>query len=89
LGFALEVRAGKRQAADEQRHAGQDAALLAKRVQVYEAAKANHPQRWSGTTRNWQPVQVVHLNPEQCVDDQKEGNQQLKKSPRFSLAADN
>jgi putative transposase len=47
---------------------------------VYKAAKAKHPQRWSGTTRNWQPVQVVHLNPEQCVDDQKDGCQQLKKT---------
>lgn len=63
-----------------ERHAGQDAALLARRVDVYEAAKAKHPQRWSGSTRNWQPVQVVHLNPEQRVDDQKEENQQLKKA---------
>ena len=62
-----------------ERHAGQDTALLAKRVNVYEAAKAAHPQRWSGTTRNWQPVREVHLNPDQRVDSKKEGNQQLKK----------
>lgn len=54
-----------------QRHDGQDGALLARRVRVYEAAKAANPQRWSGATRNWQPVGVVHLNPDQ-KHDQKE-----------------
>jgi putative transposase len=47
-----------------QRHAGLDSALLRKRVTVYEAAKARHPERWSGATRNWEPVTIVHLNPE-------------------------
>lgn len=47
------------------RHAGLDAALLSRRTAVYEAAKARRPQRWAGGTRNWQPVQIVHLNPEQ------------------------
>jgi putative transposase len=56
---------GRRQQTPNERHAGQDAVLLEKRVGVYEAAKAKHPQRWSGSTRNWQPVQVVHLNPDQ------------------------
>jgi len=46
-----------------QRHAGQDRELLAAREAVYAAAKARHPQRWSGATRNWQPIRVVHLNP--------------------------
>jgi putative transposase len=58
-----------------ERHAGLDAALLHKRVNVYEAAKKRHPERWSGTTRNWQPVRVVHLNPNQHVaekNDRKE-----------------
>ena len=66
----------------EQRHAGQDAALLAKRVDVYEAAKAKHPQRWSGSTRNWQPVLVVHLNPDQQksnTQSRKENQPELKK----------
>jgi putative transposase len=47
-----------------QRHAGLDAALLRKRAEVYEAAKVRHPERWSGATRNWQLVTIVHLNPE-------------------------
>jgi putative transposase len=50
-----------------ERHAGTDTALLTQRVQVYEAAKARHPERWSGATRNWQPIRVVHLNPDQRV----------------------
>ena len=63
-----------------QRHAGQDTVLLAKRVQVYEAAKTKHPQRWSGSTRNWEPVKVVHLNPDQQVNMKKEESQILKKA---------
>ena len=66
-----------------QRHAGQDTAVLAKRVDVYEAAKAKHPQRWSGCTRNWQPVTVVHLNPDQQKSKTtrpKEENPELKKA---------
>ena len=58
---------------------GEDTVLLAKRVEVYEAAKARHPQRWSGSTRNWQSVLVVHLNPDQQVSVKKEGNQALGK----------
>ena len=63
-----------------ERHAGQDTVLLSKRVDLYEAAKARHPQRWSGTTRNWQPVREVHLNPDQLMDQNKEPNQRLKKA---------
>ena len=64
-----------------ERHAGLDAALLHKRVNVYEAAKKKHPERWSGATRNWQPVHVVHLNPDQHVaekSDRKEEYLELK-----------
>jgi transposase InsO family protein len=66
-----------------QRHARLDAALLKKRAAVYEAAKATHPGRWSGATRNWKPVLVVHLNPEKQETDpagQKEQNLELKKA---------
>lgn len=55
-----------------ERHAGLDTALLRQRVIVYEAAKRKHPERWSGTTRNWQPVRLVHLNPDQHSADQSE-----------------
>lgn len=58
-----------------ERHAGLDTALLEKRAIVYEAAKNRRPERWSRTTRNWQPVLVVHLNPDQHIkDERKEGD---------------
>jgi len=49
-----------------QRHAGLDGPLLAQRKAVYEDARRKHPQRWSGATRNWQRIPVVHLNPDQA-----------------------
>ena len=48
-----------------ERHEGLEAELLLRRVEVYEAAKTATPHRWSGSTRNWEPVTVVHLNPDQ------------------------
>lgn len=47
-----------------QRHRGEDRAILARRQAVYQAARARHPERWSGDTRNWEPVGAVTLNPE-------------------------
>ena len=55
-----------------QRHAGLDGDLLRQRVKVYEAAKARHPERWTGATRNWTPVSIVHLNPDQSIIDLNE-----------------
>jgi transposase InsO family protein len=46
-----------------QRHTGRDTELLAKRKEVYETAKKQNPGRWSGKTRNWEPVTEVWLNP--------------------------
>lgn len=46
-----------------QRHRGEDIDILAKRKVVYEQAKAAHPERWSGATRDWNPVTEVWLNP--------------------------
>lgn len=66
-----------------ERHAGLDHALLKKRSQVYEAAKTRHPERWSGNTRNWQPIRIVHLNPDQQVTEtcnKKEAKLMLKKA---------
>ena len=47
-----------------QRHEGTDREILAKRHEVYTQARAAHPARWSGKTRNWSPVGAVTLNPE-------------------------
>ncbi len=46
-----------------QRHRGEDIAVLAQRHALYEAVKVQHPERWSGPTRNWEPEQIVYLNP--------------------------
>ena len=46
-----------------QRHAGIDKPLLKNRSTVYEAARRAHPNRWSGSVRNWNPIVEVHLNP--------------------------
>lgn len=63
-----------------ERHAGTDTVLLNKRVEVYEAAKARHPERWSGNTRNWQRIDIVHLNPDQHKIEKEQ-------QPRFKKAA--
>ncbi|PHM57343.1 integrase [Xenorhabdus hominickii] len=47
-----------------QRHRGEDKELLMKRDAVYRAAQLSRPERWSGKTRNWQPVGAVTLNSE-------------------------
>jgi len=46
-----------------QRHRGEDSNLLEQRKAVYERARQQNPQRWSGKTRNWNPVEEVWLNP--------------------------
>ncbi len=54
---------GIRYVTPDQRHRRVDAAILAKRHEVYQAAKARNPRRWTGDIRNWQPVGLVELNP--------------------------
>ena len=48
----------------EQRHGGEDVAILAARDALYQQAKQARPQRWSGDTRNCKPIGPVTLNPE-------------------------
>jgi transposase InsO family protein len=45
----------------EQRHTGRDAEILRRRHAVYQQARAHHPQRWTGQTRNWSPARTVYL----------------------------
>jgi len=47
-----------------ERHEGRDRKILQKRHEVYVAAKARNPNRWSGETRNWDLPEFVSLNPE-------------------------
>jgi len=46
-----------------QRHTGEDRAILERRHEIYQQARARHPERWSGNTRDWSRVEVVRLNP--------------------------
>ena len=58
------AHSGIRYVSPAQRHAGEDIAILAARHALYQEAKARHPRRWSGPTRNWSPIAAVTLNPE-------------------------
>ena len=59
---------GIRYVSPAQRHTGEDQAILAERHALYLRARALKPSRWSGKTRNWDPIGAVTLNPERdCV----------------------
>ena len=47
-----------------QRHTGEAFRIIERRKQVYEHARAQHPERWSQTLRNWDLPTEVWLNPE-------------------------
>ena len=47
----------------EDRHAGREQEIFAKRRQVYAAARRRRPERWSGAARRWKNVKTVRLNP--------------------------
>jgi putative transposase len=48
----------------DERHAGADVAILARRHALYEQARRRKPERWPRQTRNWTPIGPVVLNPE-------------------------
>jgi hypothetical protein len=55
---------GIRYVSPQQRHAGEDQAVLAARHALYLHARQRNPKRWSGNTRDWSHLGVVALNPE-------------------------
>ena len=57
------LHSGIRYVTPDDRHAGRDKAILARRHVVYTQAQARTPQRWSRSTRNWSPIGAVYLNP--------------------------
>jgi transposase InsO family protein len=59
-----------------QRHRGEDSDVLEQRRAVYKAARKRNPERWSGDTRNWNPVTEVWLNPP--LEHQANKEQDLK-----------
>jgi transposase InsO family protein len=57
-----------------QRHSGEDKAIRIKRHEVYQKAKQQHPERWSGNTRDWSINKVATLNPnKKSKEIKKEG----------------
>ena len=46
----------------ESKHQGEDIEILKNRNVVYLAARKKNPNRWSGKTRDWSPVDCVKLN---------------------------
>jgi transposase InsO family protein len=55
---------GIRYVSPQQRHTGQDQAILAARHALYLQAQERHPARWSGASRDWSLIDTVTLNPE-------------------------
>jgi putative transposase len=60
-----------------QRHRGDDIAILDQRHQLYQTARGSSPGRWSGTTRNWTPVETVYLNPAKPIKKETELKQNI------------
>ncbi len=52
-----------------QRHSGEALQIIEHRKQVYEHARAQHPERWSQTLRNWNLPTEVWLNPERIKSE--------------------
>ncbi len=50
-----------------ERHKGLDKGILQRRHALYQQAKQQRPERWSGMTRNWSQVGAVALNPEREI----------------------
>jgi len=46
-----------------QRHTDTAAMVMQQRIDVYEAARASHPRRWSRAIRDWSLPDSVWLNP--------------------------
>jgi len=67
---------GIRYVSPAQRHAGDDAAILEARRELYVKARERNPARWSRATRNWSPIGAVTLNPErEAIVDAQSGGQ--------------
>lgn len=46
----------------ESKHRGEDVEILNKRKAIYLEAQMKNPNRWSGKTRDWSPIECVKLN---------------------------
>ena len=52
-----------------ERHDGREAAVLAHRHRVYQAARDRHPSRWARHIRDWTPITTVRLNPDDGLQE--------------------
>ena len=68
------------------RHAGRDVAQLEARRAVYEAARAEHPERWTGAARAWGRPGDVTLNAKEH-QGRKEGRASAARSNAAAVAA--
>lgn len=57
------LHSGIRYVTPDDRHAGRDKVILARRHALYARARRRTPHRWTGPTRNWSPIGAVYLNP--------------------------
>jgi len=55
----------------KQRHEGEGEEVLKKRREVYEQARRERPERWSGDSRKWEQPKEVRLNEPGEEDDTK------------------
>ena len=61
-----------------QRRSGLSDEILSKRKEVYEAAKAEPPERWNGReTRNWSLPDIVYLNPDKVHEQSEKTDEQI------------
>jgi transposase InsO family protein len=60
----------------DDRHYGQEEDILNNRKDVYAEARKQNPNRWSGKIRNWDPVEIVRLNPEKKRSSEEDLNNQ-------------
>lgn len=51
----------------EQRHRGEEVAILEQRKMVYQGTKLTNPFRWTQNTRNWNWISKVSLNPDKLL----------------------
>lgn len=57
----------------DDRHHGRDIGILHNRRQVYAAARAKNPRRWSRHARKWKRPAIVTLNPDRVVQTRQQG----------------
>ena len=56
-------------------HNGEAETILTKRHELYEAAKALHPERWNNrNTRNWSLPENASLNPDKVEEPEYYGS---------------